>query len=183
LTSRRFSVLDAMILVAATAVGFGAIRTCSSEYYNNVLWPYRPMPAASWLSWSAVVLSHSAFCLSPLPAAWTVAALVLRLRAPRPPLARLMRQPGAVAGVAATLVIALGIGHYLSDLPRSSWHDAPFEYTNYALGCAVAAGWLILALSRRWRAEPSWLDRLGRGLGVYWIGMVPLTFCRTFGQL
>jgi hypothetical protein len=77
----------------------------------------------------------------------------------------------------------LGIGLYLSDLPQPSWHDVPFEYTSYALGCAVAAGWLILALSRRWRAEPSWLDRLRRGLGVYWIGMVPLTFFRTFGQL
>jgi hypothetical protein len=31
LTSRRVSVLDAMILVAATTVGFGAVCTCSPE--------------------------------------------------------------------------------------------------------------------------------------------------------
>jgi hypothetical protein len=35
--------------------------------------------------------------------------------------------------------------------------------------CAVAAIWVALALSGRWRAEKSWIDRTGRLLGWYWI--------------
>jgi hypothetical protein len=43
--------------------------------------------------------------------------------------------------------------------------------TNFATPCgpAVAAVWLVLALSGRWRPERSWIDRLGRFLGVTWI--------------
>jgi hypothetical protein len=36
-------------------------------------------------------------------------------------------------------------------------------------GLAVAAVWLVLALSGRWRPERSWIDRLGRVLGATWI--------------
>jgi hypothetical protein len=37
-------------------------------------------------------------------------------------------------------------------------------------GFTVAAIWSLLALSGRWRPERSWIDRLGRLLGVAWIG-------------
>src|SRR5262249_17938993 len=36
-------------------------------------------------------------------------------------------------------------------------------------GYSVGAVWLLLALSGRWRAERSWIDRLGRLLGAVWI--------------
>lgn len=36
-------------------------------------------------------------------------------------------------------------------------------------GYTVAAIWMLLALSGRWRPERSWIDRLGRLLGVAWI--------------
>ena len=42
-------------------------------------------------------------------------------------------------------------------------------------GIAVAAVWLVLALSGRWRPEKSWIDRLGRMLGVTWIAISFLT--------
>ena len=180
MSRRRFSLLDAMILVAATAVGFGGIRICSPEFYS---YQYTPIPPPPWLNWSAVVFSNWAFYLSPLPAAWTVAAVVFRLRSPRPPIRRLMRQPGAVASTAATMLILIGAAHFLLDLHNPSRHDVPFEYTSFSLGCGVGAAWLILALSMRWRAEPSWVDRFGRVLGVYWIGMVPLIVFRTYGQI
>ena len=38
-------------------------------------------------------------------------------------------------------------------------------------GCTVAAIWLLLVLSGRWRPERSWIDRLGRLLGVVWIAV------------
>jgi hypothetical protein len=180
LIRRRFSVLDAMILIAATAVGLGGIRVYSPAFYT---YQYTPIPPPPWVNWLAVVLSNWAFYLSPLPAAWTLAALVFRLRAPRPPLRRLMRQPGAVANSAATMLILIGIVHYLLDLHNPSYHGGPFEYTVFSLGCGVGAAWLILALSMRWRGEPSWIDRLGRSLGIYWISMVPITLFRTYGEM
>jgi hypothetical protein len=169
-----------MILVAATALGFGGIRACSPEFYS---YQYTPIVSPPWLNWSAVVCSSWAFYLSPLPAAWTLAALVLRLRFPRPALRRVMRQPGIVASSAATMLIMIGAIHYVLDLGNSSWLDVPFEYTVFSVGCGVAAAWLTLALSMRWRAERSWIDRLGQVLGVYWISMVPLILFRTFGQI
>ncbi|WP_406695128.1 hypothetical protein V5E97_29235 [Singulisphaera sp. Ch08] len=36
-------------------------------------------------------------------------------------------------------------------------------------GYSVVAIWLLLVLSGRWRPEKSWIDRLGRVLGVIWI--------------
>ena len=32
----------------------------------------------------------------------------------------------------------------------------------------VAGAWLALALSRSWRPEPCWIDRIGRILGICW---------------
>ena len=36
----------------------------------------------------------------------------------------------------------------------------------------VATAWMALALGRRWRPEPSWVDRTGRALGFAWIGLM-----------
>jgi hypothetical protein len=182
LTDRRFSVLDVMILVAATALGFAVIGRCSPEWYNNLLWPYRPIPQATWLHWSAVVFPRWAIYLSPLPAAWTFAALLLRFRSPRPPWRRLLAQPGAVASTAATMLILIGVVQYLSDENQRSWHNFPYESTCYSLTSGVGLAWLIQAVSRCWRAELTWVDRLGRGLGLYWISMVPLIVFATYGQ-
>jgi hypothetical protein len=35
---------------------------------------------------------------------------------------------------------------------------------------AIAGAWTLLALSRRWKPDPGWIDRLGRLLGSCWIG-------------
>jgi hypothetical protein len=37
------------------------------------------------------------------------------------------------------------------------------------IGLAVSVSWMTMLVGRRWRAEPSWVDRLGRSLGVFWI--------------
>lgn len=37
------------------------------------------------------------------------------------------------------------------------------------VGLSISASWMTLLLGRRWRAEASWIDRLGRALGVLWI--------------
>lgn len=38
------------------------------------------------------------------------------------------------------------------------------------ISVSIVALWIVLALGRRWHAEPHWRDRLGRALGFAWAG-------------
>ncbi len=38
----------------------------------------------------------------------------------------------------------------------------------------VVLVWVMLAVTRKWQAEPSWIDRAGRLLGVLWIATIPI---------
>jgi hypothetical protein len=46
----------------------------------------------------------------------------------------------------------------------------PF-WTSSTVTVAVIVAWTMLWTSGRWRPERSWLDRAGRLLGWYWIGL------------
>ena len=50
-------------------------------------------------------------------------------------------------------------------LAEPLWLILPFVF----FGPAVLVSWTTLLLGRRWRAESSWVDRLGRAVGVFWI--------------
>jgi hypothetical protein len=41
---------------------------------------------------------------------------------------------------------------------------------------AILGAWSALAICGRWSPEPSWIDRLGRILGVFWIVKFPINF-------
>ncbi len=92
---RTFKITDAMVLIAATAVGLALAR---GAYPYDLLRPR----VGSYLSW---LLNGPSSCLV---AAWAMAVVVLRLRRPRPPRRRLVRQPGFVAGVASLMAMLLG---------------------------------------------------------------------------
>jgi hypothetical protein len=123
----------------------------------------------------------------PMAFAWTMACFLLRIRSPRPGLGRLTRQPGFVAScsiavVAVCRVLPVLILEFTLDLgdpeqTLSPLDDLTFEWgTAGASGLSVAASWSALVLSGRWRPEASWLDRLGRLLGIYWVTMIAATF-------
>jgi hypothetical protein len=155
---RPFTILDAMILVGASAVGLALARTILKD---ALMMPRSPM-------WVARPITY--FLLS-----WTLAFIPLRLRRPRPPLHRLMDQPGmaaccAVAIVTAIDVISRAIYVLLLEPPHAREMLARYWRGNSQhLGPAVAVTWLGLFLSRRWRPEPGWLDRIGRVIGVFWL--------------
>jgi hypothetical protein len=92
----------------------------------------------------------------------TPAFFILRLRRPRPPLRELLRQPGTVAGLAMVFGLFWGTGCLLALFPDrfDSMTAVPV-----AVGGAVVAGWSMLALSRQWKPERGWVDRVGRVLG------------------
>jgi hypothetical protein len=43
------------------------------------------------------------------------------------------------------------------------------------VGVAVLVAWLVLLANRRWQPERDWVDRCGRVLGSYWIGLAIFT--------
>jgi hypothetical protein len=152
--------------------------------------------------WSAYDLSYSAFALGaigsilvvPSLATFTLAILVLVLRRPRPPWRRLVRRPGMMACFAVSLVFALSaiLGLLLvvttrGDLVFDGFSSQGLVWMEYDVvfpmllmfgtlqaGAAVFWTWVAMALSRRWRAERSWTDRLGRLLGLLWMVLASL---------
>jgi hypothetical protein len=197
--SRKCTLLDAMTLVAATAVGLSVVRTYTLDILNIDLTPYPLIPSFLLAIWVRIV------ALLPLPAIWSIAVFALGLRRPRPPLRRLVRRPGFVATGAVCLVAAIKLAGFLVLIARTIGNrfyilgqslvdsfivtpayrgpvrvgtihaTAYFASSAMGISLAVAAAWLLLAVSGRWRSEPDWLDRLGRGLGTFWIGIIPLS--------
>ena len=95
--SRKLTIVDGMVLVAATGIGFAFLRMLGSEGFlfrsETVMSGYRHM---------AQCANEVAF---PFLACWTAAVLGLRLRQPRPRMRRLARQPGMAACSAAALTV------------------------------------------------------------------------------
>ncbi len=181
--SRRFTIADGMILVAATAAGLAWIGRVLPTMTGN--WPQAGSSFdRAWM----LAVGGTALAL-PCVLAWTVAVLVLRLRGPRPSWRRIVRQPGAVACLAASLgllaasVLMASVIAYLWMSGRwsgASWKDLAgtlLEWEGLAspfVGVGVAISWAMLAIEGRWRSERGWIDRAGRALGLFWIITIPL---------
>lgn len=173
---RSFTLLDVMILVAATAVGLALARTILGDAFSV---PRSPM----WVSRPVTY-----FLL-----AWTLAFIPLRLWRPRPSLHRAMIQPGMAACCAVAIVVAIDAFSWITYSVQNEYilrrftvlqvgyaHNS-FESIWSDLGTdtslAITALWVILALGGRWKSAPIPADRFGRLLGVGWIG------CAVLGSL
>jgi hypothetical protein len=176
---RRFTILDAMVLVAATAVGLTLARPLAGEpfplhHLKEGLLPWlAPMTRQVILCWSLVVM-------------WTPALLLLGWKGPRPSRRRRLTTPGFAACVVATIMLGLEVAYAASHwairrrmasspqpneylaLLRSLKHE---EFIAPSIGFAVAAWWTTMALSGRWRPARDWLDRAGRVVGALWIAL------------
>jgi len=100
---RKFNLLDAMILIAATAAGLALLRTflASGRFFLGSPFQRR---------FESCVLSgiEAAY---PFLVMWTLALVILRLRQPRPRIRRLIRQPGmAACSVASMMLIVQLLG-------------------------------------------------------------------------
>lgn len=180
---RSLTLLDLVIVVATVATGlallklriaFADIPLFFTSVFSTAPWRWSPSVVSVRLSGLLELAIPSAL-------AGTLGTLVLRLLPPRPGLSRLARQPGfvasatflTVAGLAALAVLAtLGLrGRFSSPTYREL-----IGYSSIALllmaqlgGWSVATGWFVLKLGGRSRPETSWVDRLGRAFGFFWI--------------
>ncbi len=97
----------------------------------------------------------------------TPAFFVLRLKRPRPSLRVILRN----SGTAAVLAIVFGLfwvtGFLLLWFPETFRSETAISI---ATGGTVAVVWGAMALGRKWVAEPSVADRVGRLLGIIAIG-------------
>jgi hypothetical protein len=181
---RRFLLVDALILTAATAVGIVGTRHVWNRWGYAWFWNLQD-------GWSPVAtfqrLPTLLALLVPMLAAWTLAILVARMIPPRPPLRRIALQPGATAcGVAALVAAVETIGRAASlayfehskgylgatwnAFGFAAWfHTAVLLSILDTVGFGTVSTWVVLVLSRRLSPERSWIDRVGRVLGAFWV--------------
>lgn len=174
---RRFTLLDGMIAVAALGAGLGLIRPLNLDFDWEIYGEIWLNPHLFWDSWMADQAIVQAFNVATIITfASTLATLAFRLRSPKPSRRRLARQPGMAAiltAAAAWIACAPWIITWPSDPPEPTAYAVESE-TNLSIvvalaGFGVATRWGLLLLSRRWRAEASWIDRLGRLVGITWV--------------
>jgi hypothetical protein len=164
--SRKFGVLDGMILIAATAGGLALWR------FN--LMDLLPSPPVGFLRADSFTrvrdgLTDSASFLAAATMAW----LIMRLVPPRP--GHLTDLPGMAAALAVIVVLSIESALTLVLIAlgtRSNFTLTPLGYSMHTNpGYAVIGAWCHLYMSGRWAFERSWLDWLGFALGLCWIGV------------
>jgi hypothetical protein len=166
--SRRFAVVDGMILVAASAVGFALAGLWGRELTTQL--PTFFLGATSTAARSRFAGGAMA-ALVPATFAW----LVLRRRPPRLHLRRMSRRPGSVAcGVAASMLVAHAaclplsmrtMGGLTSPFLVAAW------YWPESIAAGVLASWALLLVTGRWQAGTDWVDRFGMLIGACWIAL------------
>lgn len=140
--------------------------------------------AGSARGWRVLKLIVTLRFLAFILFAASVGVLVIRLRRPRPPLARLLDLPGTVACAAALLVallcvaeaegalaVAVVAGRRSSLLQYWGCLDSTelFNSIGDGAGRAVAAVWILLYLGGKKVFRGSWIEALGTVIGLGWI--------------
>src|SRR3954453_7345053 len=143
---RRFNMADGLIATAAAAAMLAMLRDAPEQdvvFVGGGLTRYHQAPYAVRLALRAT------FVLIP----WTVAVFLIRLRRPRPPLRRLVLQPGMAACGAVTLwlgfktllLLALLLGAPQQRMLVRAYMGDGAAIASWAAP-AVAGAWLVLVL-------------------------------------
>ncbi len=157
-----------MILVAAMAVGTLAVR-------STVPWlsDLRADGAEATLVMQTVLcVQYAESAFNPYLATVSVALPVMRLRRLHPGRRRIGRQRGLIACSVVTTSMAIEAAWIAPLAARdSAWVDVPtiFAVPMLPVSFSVAGGWIALAISGQWQADPGWIDRVGRTVGFAWI--------------
>jgi hypothetical protein len=167
--ARRPNLGDLMILIAAAAAGLALHRSSASRWAND---GSKVIDSKLYMQLQDVVALD---VVPPLIAA-TFCVAAIRLRRPRPPLARLVDLPGAAAVLSASMALGVGYAGFLIQRASGScpafFTDPALPHDHLAAGWAVAGAWSMSLLGGRWRTGRTWIDRIGIGVGFAWLGIV-----------
>jgi hypothetical protein len=179
---RSFNILDAIVLVASTAVGMALCIGHARIVETRANFDPPPPPGFVSVYDSLPFRVHS-FCgyLTLLLFAWSIGFLLLRIRSPRARLRRLFRSPGAAACLAVFVYFIVrsadAMMTWLVNVVRPldgysvDWVEetlASPQQLGVEAGPAIAAVWAILALSRGIRFTRDWLEIFGLLLAFGW---------------
>jgi hypothetical protein len=176
---RPFRIVDYMILIAALFCALAWDRGAVLAALRQL--PYLPGSFGQFLLQArATVVLYLPFLI-----AGSVAQIAFRMQPPRLPWLRLRQQPGTVAcAVATALLIPVGLMilelHLFSGRPplvvcvqiAEDLKPDRLAIAGTTIGLAVLVAWIVLKWTGQWNPEASWIDRLGRVLGVGWIIMI-----------
>jgi hypothetical protein len=179
------TLLDAILLVGSAAIGMGAFQLARRSLFQGWIWlmDYGLPDVHTWSALNLIVTcTDVTMFLIPVVGPWTVLLIVLRMRPPRPSWRRIWRQPGMAACLAVllgwfwsgvALVLALDAGYVARSnrfhSPEEWWQKYLADEVFMYVGLAVAAAWIVLVFSGRWRRSADWIDLLGRLMGILWI--------------
>ncbi len=189
---RRFTLIDVMILIAATAVGLALIRYSHMRYFA---WE-EPANSARLIYHTLYTVGHFIYGIFPLLYALCAAVVASIFRGARPWRGALSRSPGTAACFAALMALPAAlvfrlVGYAVGRYPGVVWMPHPggvLVRTAYGAFCApraidslfaaagagampaVLAVWLVQLLCGLWNPVPEWPDRLGRVLGFIFLG-------------
>jgi hypothetical protein len=148
---RPFKLVDATILVAAAALGMASMRPGWNQF--QMFWAGTKR-APTWQAYVGMAQTGLTIALLNLAAAYVWIRLIpLRL-----PVSDLMRQPGM-------LLLVLLIGLAFLYMALSAFVPLGAE-TNMIIALTLGLSWDAACRRYRSRAEPGWIEGLGRSVGV-----------------
>lgn len=157
-----FTLLDAMILVAGTAVSATVARGFLGDFgrYQSRFWviegPWVLTASQVLLGWTLAVLGCQA---------WRRGRLGRRAR----------YWPGTMACLAVFVAAAFNLLWFWTVGQARTSYARAFLAASLArpqsMAGAVAVAWSVQALTGRWRPARAWPDRVGRLIGWAWLGL------------
>ncbi len=181
--NNRFTLLDGLVLIAATALGLGGTRVLFHRWFLSS--PIEPLSPGDFFAVLAIELEP----FLPIPAAWTLGLAVLGLL--RTPLRKAVRSPGVAACLAGSFVVLLipvnfafllvvslfrdyggSMARLLDNYPPSTWPVRCLgSLSRDAQHVAVAGlvAWGLVALGRRRLRPRGWIEWAGTALLALWL--------------
>lgn len=164
--------------MGTTAIGLGVARAVWQA--NEVIMKKQSGPMITQWRWETALTAISGFMTC-----WAVAIVLSAARSPR--FSIILRRPGFVACLSITIAACFStavhapVWIWLATGHRSwymGWIDARLValhvLANGGIGSAVFVAWCLQIVAGRWRPEPSWNDRLGRLIGLYFLIASPI---------
>jgi hypothetical protein len=124
---RKFGIADGLILIAGIGAGMGLFKAMYPDVTVGALWNviFQRQGQTLSLHLFMVILELGIGVGIPLAAGWTPACLLVQLVKPRGPWRRLRRQPGVIACLIVSPIIALTPAIALALDQFSIWNPYP----------------------------------------------------------